>query len=70
MEKLDEEVVFLPTHTTSNPRTGKVFTVETHHQRVELANPGDNGFDNQGNSHRLRALVCTSRVWIRTACCA
>eukprot|EP00973_Karenia_brevis_P036814 5072039-Karenia_brevis.AAC.1 len=37
-----EEVVFLPTHMTSNPRTGKVFTVEMHHQRVELANLADN----------------------------
>merc|ERR1712040_19116 len=37
-----EEVVFLPTHTASNPCTGKVFTVEMHHQRVDLANPGDN----------------------------
>merc|ERR1711937_518267 len=35
-------VVFLPTHTASNPCTGKVFTVEMHHTRVELANPGDN----------------------------
>eukprot|EP00973_Karenia_brevis_P095844 12429365-Karenia_brevis.AAC.1 len=36
-ERLIEEVDFLPTHTTSNPRFGKVFTVETHHQRVEQA---------------------------------
>merc|ERR1711990_1345997 len=40
--KPGEEVVFLPTHTTSNPCTGKVFTVEMHHQRVDFANPGDN----------------------------
>merc|ERR1712032_1613083 len=33
---------FLPTHTASNPCTGKVFTVEMHHQRVDFANPGDN----------------------------
>merc|ERR1712045_157590 len=26
----------------SNPCTGKVFTVEMHHQRVDFANPGDN----------------------------
>merc|ERR1712008_633278 len=37
-----EEVVFLPTHTASNPCTGKVFTVEMHHSRVDFANPGDN----------------------------
>merc|ERR1712060_418675 len=29
-------------HTASNPCTGKVFTVEMHHQRVDFANPGDN----------------------------
>ena len=40
--KPGEEVVFLPTHTASNPCTGKVFTVEMHHQHVDLANPGEN----------------------------
>jgi len=40
--KPGEEVVFLPTHTSSNPCAGKVFTVEMHHTRHELANPGDN----------------------------
>jgi len=40
--KPGEEVIFLPTHTPSNPCTGKVFTVEMHHQRVEYAQPGDN----------------------------
>merc|ERR1712164_63209 len=40
--KPGEEVVFLPTHTSSNPCTGKVFTVEMHHKCVEGANPGDN----------------------------
>jgi len=40
--KPGEEVLFLPTHTASNPCTGKVFTVEMHHQRVDFANPGDN----------------------------
>merc|ERR1712216_891437 len=37
-----EDVVFIPTHTVSNPCTGKVFTVEMHHKRVEEAHPGDN----------------------------
>ena len=32
--KPGEEVIFLPTHTASNPCTGKVFTVEMHHQRA------------------------------------
>jgi len=36
------EVVFLPTHTTANECTGKVFSVEMHHKRVEKAGPGDN----------------------------
>merc|ERR1712037_774537 len=40
--KPGEEVVFLPTHTGSNPCVGKVFTVEMHHSRVDFANPGDN----------------------------
>merc|ERR1719362_2532319 len=40
--KPGEEVVFLPTHTASNPCTGKVFTVEMHHSRDDFANPGDN----------------------------
>ncbi|KAG2445721.1 hypothetical protein HXX76_000327 [Chlamydomonas incerta] len=40
--KPGDEVIFLPTHTTANPCTGKVFTVEMHHKRVEKAGPGDN----------------------------
>jgi elongation factor 1-alpha len=37
-----EEVIFMPTHTVGTPCTGKVFTVEMHHKRVEKAHPGDN----------------------------
>jgi elongation factor 1-alpha len=40
--KPGDEVVFLPTHTAANPCTGKVFTVEMHHKRVDKAGPGDN----------------------------
>lgn len=40
--KPDTEVKFLPTSTTANPCTGKVFTVEMHHKTVPQANPGDN----------------------------
>eukprot|EP00916_Digyalum_oweni_P017996 GHVL01030063.1.p1 GENE.GHVL01030063.1~~GHVL01030063.1.p1 ORF type:complete len:463 (+),score=92.06 GHVL01030063.1:73-1461(+) len=40
--KPNEEVKFLPTHTDSHACTGKVFTVEMHHKRVEQAQPGDN----------------------------
>jgi elongation factor 1-alpha len=40
--KANEEVVFLPTHTSANPCVGKVFSVEMHHKRVEQAKPGDN----------------------------
>eukprot|EP00343_Euplotes_focardii_P007109 CAMPEP_0205822666 /NCGR_PEP_ID=MMETSP0206-20130828/13458_1 /ASSEMBLY_ACC=CAM_ASM_000279 /TAXON_ID=36767 /ORGANISM="Euplotes focardii, Strain TN1" /LENGTH=468 /DNA_ID=CAMNT_0053119121 /DNA_START=62 /DNA_END=1468 /DNA_ORIENTATION=+ len=37
-----DEVNFLPTHTSSNACTGKIFTVEMHHKSVPLAGPGDN----------------------------
>jgi len=40
--KPGDEVVFHPTHTTSNACTGKVFTVEMHHKSVESARAGDN----------------------------
>eukprot|EP01066_Platyproteum_vivax_P012109 Platyproteum_vivax@DN5500_c0_g1_i2.p1 len=40
--KPNEEVKFLPTHTESHACTGKVFTVEMHHKRVDDAKPGDN----------------------------
>ena len=36
------EVVFLPTHTESNPCTGKIFSIEMHHKKVDNAGPGDN----------------------------
>jgi elongation factor 1-alpha len=42
MVRANEEVVFLPTHTSANPCVGKVFTVEMHHKRVDAAKPGDN----------------------------
>jgi elongation factor 1-alpha len=42
LAKPGEECVFLPTHTSSNPCVGKVFTVEMHHKRVDQAKPGDN----------------------------
>ena len=40
--ELGEEVIFLPTYTSSNPCFGKVFSVEMHQQRAEQAKPGDN----------------------------
>jgi len=40
--KPNEEVVFMPTHTPANPCAGKVFTIEMHHTRHEVAKPGDN----------------------------
>merc|ERR1712036_139623 len=40
--KPGEEVKFLPTHTQSTACTGKVFTVEMHHKRVEQGMSGDN----------------------------
>ena len=47
--KPGEEVISLPSHTASNPYTGKVFNVEVHHQRVDQACPGYNvGLDIKG----------------------
>merc|ERR1711912_15867 len=40
--KPNEEVIYMPTHTTANNCGGKVFTIEMHHTRHELAKPGDN----------------------------
>jgi len=37
-----KEVKFLPTDTASKACTGKVFTVEMHHKRVDKAQTGDN----------------------------
>ena len=38
----NQEAVFLPEHTASNPCASKVFTVGMHHQHAEFASPGDN----------------------------
>jgi len=47
--KPGEEVIFLPTHTTSTPCDGKIFTVEMHHKSVPQAVSGDNcGFNIKG----------------------
>lgn len=40
--KPEDQVTFLPTHTTSTPCGGKVFSVEMHHKTVPNAGPGDN----------------------------
>eukprot|EP00466_Bigelowiella_natans_P008124 jgi/Bigna1/73872/fgenesh1_pg.26_\ len=40
--KNEADVTFLPTHTPNNPCTGKVFSIEMHHKRVQEAQPGDN----------------------------
>merc|ERR1712054_217514 len=40
--KPNEEVIYMPTHTPANASGGKVFTIEMHHTRHELAKPGDN----------------------------
>jgi len=40
--KPGEEVKFLPTHTESTSCTGKVFTVEMHHKRIDFGSAGDN----------------------------
>jgi len=47
--KPSDEVIFLPTHTTSTPCDGKIFTVEMHHKSVPVAVSGDNcGFNIKG----------------------
>jgi len=40
--KPNEEVVFMPTHTSANKCGGKVFTIEMHHKKADQAIPGDN----------------------------
>jgi len=40
--KPNEEVIYMPTHTSANACGGKVFTIEMHHTRHEVAKPGDN----------------------------
>jgi len=35
-------VNFMPTHTTATPCSGKVFTVEMHHKKIEKGESGDN----------------------------
>lgn len=37
-----DEVIFLPTHTSSTPCTGKVFSIEMHHKEHGTATAGDN----------------------------
>ncbi len=38
----EKGVLFMPTHTTANACKGKVFTIEMHHTRHDVAKPGDN----------------------------
>jgi len=35
-------VIFIPTHTPSNPCQGKIFSIEMHHHSVDQADAGDN----------------------------
>jgi len=69
--KPNEEVIFMPTHTSSNPCTGKVFTVEMHHKRVEAANPGDNvgmnikGLDKLNMPHTGDVMVYKSDTTLK-----
>jgi len=47
--KNGDEVVFLPTHSKALPCTGKIFTMEAHHNKKEACEPGDNlGFNIKG----------------------
>jgi elongation factor 1-alpha len=40
--EVGKEMIFLPTHTTSKPCLGKVFSIEMHHKTHASALPGDN----------------------------
>merc|ERR1711966_432656 len=70
--KPNEEGIFMPTHTASNPCFGKVFTVEMHHKRVEAANPGDNvgmnikGLDKLNMPHTGDVMVYKSDTTLKT----
>jgi len=47
--KPGEEIVFLPTHTSSSACEGKIFSIEMHHTSIPQALPGDNcGFNIRG----------------------
>jgi len=47
--KVGDEVVFLPTHTSSVPCEGKVFSIEMFHKSISEALAGDNaGFSIRG----------------------
>ena len=37
-----KDVIFLPTHTATNPCTGRIFSIEMHHRNLEKASSGDN----------------------------
>jgi elongation factor 1-alpha len=40
--KTEDEVIFMPVHTATQPCSGKVFSIEMHHTRVKVAYAGDN----------------------------
>jgi len=40
--EVGKEMIFLPTHTSSKPCTGKIFSIEMHHKTHSQAQPGDN----------------------------
>jgi elongation factor 1-alpha len=62
----NKDVIFLPTHTSGVPCTGKVFSVEMHHKRVDFAGPGDNvgmnikGLDKTNMPHSGDVMVYKS----------
>merc|ERR1711966_51350 len=39
--EVGKEMIFLPTHTSSKPCTGKIFSIEMHHKTHSQALPGD-----------------------------
>jgi len=67
------ECIFLPTHTSSKPCNGKIFSVEMHHKSVPMAGPGDNvGLNVKGlskeNMPRVGDIMITKTDTTLKAC--
>jgi elongation factor 1-alpha len=61
-----EECIFLPTHSSSKPCVGKVFSVEMHHKTVEFAGPGDNVGLNVKNLDKINMPRCGDVMVLKT----
>jgi elongation factor 1-alpha len=61
-----EEAIFLPTHSSSKPCVGKIFSVEMHHKSVEFAGPGDNVGLNVKNLDKINMPRCGDVMVLKT----